>query len=186
MTGLLERARTQLIVIDVQDRLLPVMSDPVGVLARCELLVQAAARLGAPVTVSQQYPRGVGATAPSLRAHLPAEAAILDKMTFSCWRDEGLRDRIGGLARAGRDQALVCGIEAHVCVLQTTLDLLAEGLPCFVAADATGSRAPLSHQAALQRMAGAGAACVTAEMAVFEWLGAAGTPDFKALLPLIK
>ena len=186
MSGLIDRARTHLLVIDVQEKLLPAMSEPQAALANCMRLVQAAGRLSLPVTVSQQYPKGIGAIVEDLRRLLPNGAAVLDKLAFSCVRDEGLRARIEQLAADGRDQVLVCGIEAHVCVLQTAIEIAATGLSCFVAADATASRAPVSKDIALARMQGAGVTIVTTEMAIFEWLGEAGTADFKALMPLVK
>ncbi len=186
MSGLIDRARTHLLVIDVQERLLPAMSEPQPALANCMRLVQAAAHLSLPVTVSQQYPKGIGPTVEELRRLLPNGAAVLDKLAFSCVRDAGLRMRIEQLAADGRDQVLVCGIEAHVCVLQTALEIAATGLSCFVAADATASRVQASKDIAMARMQGAGVTIVTSEMAIFEWLGQAGTADFKALMPLVK
>lgn len=196
MSALLDPRCTQLLIIDVQERLLPAMAEPGAALANCIRLAQAASRLSLPITVSQQYPKGIGPTVEGLRRHLPNDAQTLDKMTFSCMRDEGLRTRIEQLASDGRDQVLVCGIEAHVCVLQTAIEIAQKGvaqkgvaqkdLHCFVAADATSSRAPASREAALARMRGAGVSIVTTEMAIFEWLGVAGTADFKALMPLVR
>lgn len=186
MSALIKPECTQLLVIDVQEKLLPAMNEAESALANCARLVQAAARLSLPITVSQQYPKGIGATVGELRAHLPNDCVTLDKMTFSCLRDEGLRDRIEHLAGDGREHIVVCGIEAHVCVLQTALEIVEAGLQCFVVADAIASRAPASKEIALARMQAAGAVPVTTEMAIFEWLGVAGTPDFKALMPLVK
>lgn len=186
MSALLDPRCTQLLVIDVQERLLPAMAEAGAALANCILLAQAASRLSLPITLSQQYPKGIGPTVEDLRRHLPNDAQTLDKMTFSCMRDEALRTRIEQLASDGRDQVLVCGIETHVCVLQTAIEIAQEGLNCFVAADATSSRAPVSKEIALARMRDAGVSIVTTEMAIFEWLGVAGTPDFKALMPLVK
>lgn len=186
MSVLIRRERAQMLVIDMQERLLPAMTGGDEALAACEQLVQAAARLHVPVTVSQQYPKGIGATVEALARHLPADAATLDKMTFSCMGDTPLRARIEALAGEGRDQVIVCGVEAHVCVLQTAIDIAEAGLQCFVVADAIASRAPSSKEIALQRMARAGVGVATAEMVIFECLGVAGTADFKALMPLVK
>lgn len=186
MSALIKRERAHLLVIDMQERLLPAMSGGEDALSHCARLVQAAAQLGLPITVSQQYPKGIGATVEALRQHLPNECVTLDKMAFSCMRDDALRQRIERVAAKGRDQVIVCGIEAHVCVLQTCIEITEAGLQCFVAADATASRAPASKEFALARMQAAGAMPVTTEMAIFEWLGVAGTPDFKALMPLVK
>lgn len=186
MSALMDRARAHLLVIDVQERLLPAMSEPHPTLAHCVRLVQAAAHLALPVTVSQQYPKGIGASVEDLRRVLPNGAVTLDKLAFSCMRDDGLRARIERLADDGRDQVVVCGIEAHVCVLQTAMEIVGGGLACFVVADAIGSRAAGSKDVAIARMREAGVSIVTSEMAIFEWLGAAGTADFKALMPLVK
>ncbi len=186
MSALMNAERAQALIIDMQDKLLPAMSGAQDALANSTRLVQAAARLSLPVTVSQQYPRGIGATVEDLRRHLPNDCVTLDKMSFSCMRDDALRRRIEQLAADGRDQVIVCGIETHVCVLQTALEIVAAGLQCFVVADATASRAPDSKELAITRMQAAGVNVVTTEMAIFEWLGIAGTPDFKALMPLVK
>ncbi|MFN3889013.1 MAG: isochorismatase family protein [Beijerinckiaceae bacterium] len=186
MSALIKPDRTQVLVIDMQEKLLPAMTEAEAALANCARIVQAAARLSLPITVSQQYPKGIGATVEDLRRHLPNDCVTLDKLTFSCMRDDALRLRIEHLAADGRDQVVICGIEAHVCVLQTAIEIAETGLQCFVVADATASRAPASKAFALSRMQAAGAIAATTEMAIFEWLGAAGTADFKALMPLVK
>lgn len=186
MSALMQWTRSQALVIDIQDKLLPAMSGAQDALANSVRLVQAAARLNVPITVSQQYPKGIGATVDELRQHLPETSVTLDKMAFSCMGDEGLRKRIEQLAADGREQVVVWGIEAHVCVLQTALEIVGAGLQCFVVADAVASRSPASKKLALARMQAAGVSVVSAEMAIFEWLGVAGTPDFKALMPLVK
>ena len=107
----------------------------------------------------------------------------MEKITFSCL---GAADFAARLSALGRTQAVVCGAEAHVCVLQTALDLRARDRRVFIVADATGSRDPANREAALARLSQAGATVVTTEMVLFEWLKRAGTEDFRALLPLIK
>lgn len=186
MSVLMHKERSQALVIDIQDRLLPAMTGAQDALANSVRLVQAAARLHVPVTVSQQYPKGIGATVEELRQHLPQTSVTLDKMTFSCLGDDTLRKRIEQLAGEGRNQVVVWGIEAHVCVLQTALEIVDAGLQCFVVADAVASRSPASKDLALARMHAAGVSVVSAEMAIFEWLAVAGTPDFKAMMPLVK
>ena len=186
MSALIKPECTQVLVIDMQEKLLPAMDAPEAVLANCVRLVQAAARLSLPITISQQYPKGIGATVAELRRHLPNDCMTLDKMAFSCIRDVALRGRVEQLASDGREHVVVCGIEAHVCVLQTAIEIVEEGLQCFVVADAIASRAPASKDIALTRMQASGVVAVTTEMAIFEWLGVAGTPDFKALMPLVK
>lgn len=186
MSALLDSARTQLLVVDVQERLLPAMAEPQAVLAGCMRLVQAATILDLPITVSEQYPKGLGPSVESLRALWPPAARVFEKLSFSCMGDGALAERIRTLADEGRDQIVVCGIEAHVCVLQTAIAAQEAGLVAFVAADAVSSRAPVSKELALARMARAGVEVVTTEMAIFEWQRVAGAGHFKALSALVK
>lgn len=171
-----------LIVVDIQERLLPAMSAPERVVANGRILAAAAKALEVPIIASVQHPKGLGPTVPAVAEALPA-GAVMEKIHFSCLRDEAMRRRIAGL---NRRQAVVVGIEAHVCVLQTADDLLAAGYHVFVVADATASRTEASHATAMARLARAGADVVTTEMVVFEWLERAGTPVFKTLSALIK
>lgn len=179
---LMSAAASSLLVVDIQERLLPSMASPRAVVQNTALLLKAARRLGVPVLVSEQYPRGLGATVPDLAPLLAADEKI-EKLSFSCIGDEGFAGRFRGL---GRRQAVVAGIEAHVCVLQTVEDLVADGTETFVVEDATSSRTERNHAAAMTRLREAGARVVTTEMVVFEWLAKAGTPAFKELSALIK
>lgn len=174
-----------LLVVDIQEKLLPAMQDPMLVVRNTGILMQAAARLGVPVLVSEQYPQGLGPTVAELRHLAPADS-ILAKTAFSCADDPGLRQRLVDL---GRPQVIVCGIEAHVCVLQTALGLSGGGpdrLSPVVVGDATSSRANANREAALVRLRGDGVQIATTEMVLFEWLGRAGTPEFKELSRLIR
>ncbi|MCP5367413.1 MAG: hydrolase [Hyphomicrobiales bacterium] len=171
-----------LLVVDIQQRLLPAMAEPDAVTGQAAVLLRAARRLEVPVLVSEQYPRGLGPTVESVAALAP-DGATVEKTHFSCWGEPDWRWRFQGL---GRRQAVVCGIEAHVCVLQTVLDLLDAGHAVFVVADATSSRRAESKQRALARLAAAGAAVVTTEMVLFEWLQRADVPAFRELSALIK
>lgn len=179
---LLAAEDSQVLIVDVQDRLLPVMADPDRVVKGCSILLQAARTLDIPVTVSEQYPKGIGPTVGDLAALLDT-GHIYDKLHFSCARDATLNDRIRGMKR---DTVVIGGIEAHVCVLQTALDLQAAGMKVAVAADATSSRLSRNAQLGLDRMAAHGVDIVTTEMVVFEWLHVAGTDAFKTLSRLIK
>lgn len=179
---LIDRDQSCLLVIDMQERLLPAMAAAQAIARNAATLVRAANRLGVPVLASEQYRRGLGATVPALAAELPA-ACTIEKLHFSCLADPGFAERFRGLGRA---QAVVTGIEAHVCVLQTALDLNAAGVRTFVVADATGSRTDASLEVALARARAGGIEVVTTEMVVFEWLRRAGTPEFKELSALIK
>ncbi len=182
---LLDRAQAQLLVVDVQDRLLPAMYDGDAMIDRCAILIQAARRLGIPVTVSEQYRKGLGSTVARLSA-AAGDAPVLEKMHFSCAADPGLAAHVGDLARTGRNQLVICGIEAHVCVTQSALGFKALGLPVTIVADAVTSRAPASVTLALARMSAAGVTVANTEMVLFEWLHQAGTPEFKDLSKLIK
>jgi nicotinamidase-related amidase len=179
---LISAARAQLLMIDMQERLLPAMHDADETERRCGLLLAAAKSLGLPVTASEQYPKGLGPTVPGLRKAL-GNAPVFAKLAFSALGEERLADR---LKETGRAQVIVCGIEAHVCVLQTAADLLDQGYEVFIAADAVSSRAPSSVALALDRLRTAGAAIVNTEMVVFEGLKKAGTAEFKALSAAIK
>jgi nicotinamidase-related amidase len=172
--GLLERERATLVVVDVQEGFRP-YDTFAAVAGACAKLVQAARILRLPTLVSEQYPKGLGHTAPEVGLqHEPR----IEKTVFSAARAEGFDL---GAAR----QAIVCGIETHVCVSQTVHDLLAEGIEVHVPADAVGSRHDIDYQRGLERMEGAGAVVTTVEAALFELLERAGTPEFKAVQKLI-
>ncbi len=178
---LLEQTESSLLVVDVQERLLPAMATPNEIMAPIQLLLRAAATLGVPVLASEQYPQGLGRTVPPIR-DLISKNQIVEKIEFSCAANPNLRRR---LLDFGGEQLVLCGIEAHVCVLQTALGFAGD-TQVFVVADAVDSRRPESRSLALRRMERAGIELVTAEMVVFEWLGRAGTPEFKELSALLK
>jgi len=178
----LEHDDSCLLVIDIQERLNPTMAAAEQVVANTKILLKAAHRLEVPTLVSEQYPRGLGPIVPELRGMM-SDDAIVEKLHFSCMGEPAYTQRFDAL---DRPQVVVAGIEAHVCVLQTVMDLLSVGRDVFVVADATSSRAPENHQAALERMRADGARIVTTEMVVFEWLARAGTPEFKELSALIR
>jgi nicotinamidase-related amidase len=183
---LLSRDKSQLLIIDVQDKLLAAVSGQERVIERCVRLIDAAKALGVPITVSEQYPAGLGPTAEPIRAALGNAGPILDKIEFSCVRNEALRERLHDIRRRGRPQVVIGGLEAHVCVTQTAIDLEEQGFEAFVVADATGSRTKTSRRLALTRLLKAGADVVDSEMVIFEWLERAGTPEFKQLQGLVK
>ena len=182
---LMSAEKSQLLVIDIQDRLLPVMADPAAVVKAATILLQAAARLKLPVTISEQYPKGIGPTVAEVTAAADG-AKIIEKLAFSCLREPKLEKPLLDQRGRGRPQVVLLGIEAHVCVLQTALDLKDRGFDVFVVADGISARMKGSVDIALSRMAHAGVVPVTTEMVVFEWLDRAGTDDFKALSKLIK
>ena len=170
-----------LFIVDVQTRLAAAMPDPEATIARAAILLAAAERLGVPIVASEQYPQGLGHT--DRRLPLPAGAQVFAKTAFSAVRDPAILAHLEGL---GRRQVVLCGMEAHVCVLQTAIDLAERGYRPAVAADAVASRLPERRERGLARMAANGVAVVDSEMVVFEWLGGAGTPEFKELSRLIR
>jgi len=171
---MMDAERSLLMVIDVQARLLPAISDAGRVLANCVWLVRVAQELGVPVVVTEQYPQGLGPTVPALR-ELVSEDAIVAKVHFSCVAEGCLAD----LPSYTRDQVIVAGTEAHVCVLQTAMGLLEAGKQVYVVADAVGSRDPANRDLALERLRQNGAQIVAREMVAFEWLKRAGTDLFR-------
>jgi nicotinamidase-related amidase len=178
---LLERNKSQLLMVDVQERLLPAMSDPALVVKNGGRLLEAARTLAVPVVVSEQYPTGLGRTVPDLANLAPANA-VHEKMEFSCFSNPALRAALSG---AGR-QTVIFGIEAHVCVLQTALEMATASLDVTVVVDAIGSRAAESKEIALRRLQDARVRLATTEMVLFEWLRRAGTPEFKIVSRLIR
>ena len=179
---LLDADRSVLIVIDVQERLAPAMHDLPQFLRNTEVLMRAAARLDVPMIVTEQYPKGLGRTVEAIAALAPPDA-VIEKISFSAAGSDGFDGRLAGL---GRDEPVICGIEAHVCVLQTALRLQERGLQTRMVRDATTSRRLESAQAAYERSARSGIELVTTEMVVFEWMRQAGTPLFRELSALIK
>lgn len=183
---LLQAARSHLVLVDVQARLMPAIAEAERVLRNARILLACAERLNVPVTATEQYPKGLGPTVDGIASALPPGAETLPKLTFSAASDEAIMARIAALRGEGRDQMVLCGAEAHVCVLQTALGLQALGYRIFVVGDAVSSRAPASASAAHARLLHAGCDWITTEMAVFEWLERAGTDEFRALSALIK
>ncbi|HEX7007146.1 MAG TPA: hydrolase [Alphaproteobacteria bacterium] len=179
---LIEARRSALLIVDMQERLMPAMDGAEPVIANAARLMEAAGRLGVPILVSEQYPKGLGRTVPALAALAPT-GAIAEKLHFSCAADPGWRARFEKLDRR---QPILAGVEAHVCVLQTALALAEAGYRPAVVADAVASRRPESKAVALDRLRRNGVEVVTTEMVLFEWLGQAGTPEFKALSGLIR
>jgi nicotinamidase-related amidase len=183
---LMRRDAAQVLIIDMQDRLLDAMAGRDETLQRCVRLVRAAQILDIPITISEQYPKGLGPTNADLREALGNAGAVMEKVSFSCFGDDAIRARLAELRRKGRAQVIIGGIETHVCVTQTAIDLVENGYSPFVVADAVASRAKESRKLALARLRKDGAAIVDSEMVLFEWLGRAGTPEFKEIQALVK
>jgi nicotinamidase-related amidase len=176
------RAQAGLLVVDVQERLLPVISDRETVLENALRLVRGAQVFRLPVWVTEQYPKGLGPTVPELSQAL-AGAPVFDKLSFSA---AGVAALLDAFHTRGVTEIVLCGVESHVCVAQTCLDLLDAGLRPFVVADAVSSRTALNRQIGLERMRDAGAQIVSTEMILFELLDRAGTAEFKEIQRLVK
>lgn len=177
---LMSAGDTGLLVVDVQEKLIGLIAGHERVVWNIRRLLDGAKLLGVATAATEQYPQGLGSTVPELAQRLPP---IPDKLCFSC----------GGCPQIFRDwevrgisRVLVAGIESHVCVLQTVLDLIASGRRVYVAVDAVGSRHEIDYQTALRRMESAGATLVSTETALFEWCERFGTPQFKEISKLIK
>ncbi len=179
---LLDHTRSALLIIDVQDRLMPAMADRDEVVDNTVVLMRAAHRMVVPIILSRQYPKGLGDVVEPVR-DAAGDAPVYDKLTFSCFADEALR---AALLDLGCDQFVLAGVETHVCVLQSADDLIGEGYQIAVVADAVSSRCPSSKATALTRLAQHGADIVTTEMVLFEWLREAGGEAFKELSSLIR
>jgi len=172
--------RTALLVIDVQDRINAVMASDAHVV-RIEVLLEACATLGVPVVATEQYPKGLGPTVAPLAERLPSPPH--EKATFSCARDTAT---VEALQATGRHTVVAVGIETHVCVLQTVLDLLERGYTVHVPHDAVQSRRPADRDWALERMQAAGAVVTSTESALFELLDRCDTDEFKTVSKLLK
>lgn len=174
--------QTLLITIDIQDRLLPAIHDGARVQRNAGILLQASNILQIPALLTEQYPKGLGQTVPQIRA-AAGDSPVLEKMHFSAWGDNAIRAHIEKLSRPA---VVITGVEAHVCVLQTALDMVAADIRVTVVTDAISSRHPDSAMVARDRMAAAGITLATTEMCIFEWLGTASHPAFKTLSGLIR
>jgi nicotinamidase-related amidase len=179
---ILDRARSALLIVDVQERLAPAIARFDVLQSRLALLIGAAGSLAVPTVFTEQYSAGLGATVAAVRNLAPA-APVIAKVHFQATLEPDLEEWLGqNRAR----QIVVAGTEAHVCVLQTTLGLIEHGYDTFLVADAVQSRRELDRTLAIERLRSAGAQIVSAEMVVFEWLKRAATDEFRAVLPLIK
>jgi nicotinamidase-related amidase len=180
---LLRPERTALVVVDLQEKLLPVIAGRERVVKNSLLLMRLCEILKIPVVLTSQYRKGLGDIIPEVLAAAPATAP-LDKVSFGCFGDPSFLDRLKGLD--GRDQLLVTGIECHICVAQTVLGALDQGYQVHLASDAVGSRTEENYKTGLARMERAGALVSSAEMATYELLGRSDSDAFKEMLPYLK
>lgn len=178
----LKREETILMIVDVQERLVPAIHEGTQVIHACGVLAQAAQVLKIPVIVTEQYPEKLGATVPEIVSVVNNYQPI-PKKQFSAWASAVI-DILQNNPQ--RSSILLCGVEAHVCVQQTALDLLANGFDVFVARDAISSRTPANAEIGWQRMIGAGAVPLSVESSLFELLQSAEATEFKAIHQLIK
>lgn len=180
---MLTKERAVLVVVDVQDKIFPKDDGVVEkTLDQTVKLIQVANALKVPVLVTEQYPERLGATNEKVSAFLD-DVDCIPKMEFSCMANDAF---LGELESLRRTQLLIVGQETQICVLQTALGAMEAGYQAFVVRDAVMSQQKQEYKAGLHRMESAGAQIVTTQMAIFELLGEAGTPEFKALLPLLK
>ena len=177
---LLSRDDARLLIVDVQEKLIPHIAGAAEMIDRCRRLIRAARLLGVPVAATEQYPQGLGGTVPELRELLdpPPEKLRFSSAEVLGWAPAGEQDN-------GRDKVIVAGIEAHVCVQQTVLDLMTLGYRVYVPADAVASRNRFDWEFALRRMADSGAVITTTEAVLFELCEIAGTPDFQEIRRLV-
>lgn len=174
---LMSKEKSALIVVDIQEKLTPHVREPELLVGKCQWITRLAYDLHVPVLVSEQYPSRLGKTVEPLRTLTASEQAI-EKVCFSCNRENVFSNRWQAL---GKTQAVIIGIETHVCVMQTALDMKCSGVDVYVVTDAISSRHEQDHACALARMQQAGVHLVTSEMVFFEWVERAGNEEFKRL-----
>ncbi len=182
---ILRREDTALVVIDMQEPFLSVISERERLVANVRLLIQSAHILQIPVVLTTQNAARLGGVAAEIADAFPDGTAPVpvDKMAFSCAQSAGFPERLASL---GRRQILLCGVETHICIAQTALDLMPLGYQVHVAADAVSARTLEKHKLGMERLRDSGVLPCAAEAAVYEWLVKAGTLAFKAILPLVK
>ena len=171
----IEANKSCLLVVDIQERLAPAIHQSDDIIANAGWLIKVAREVDVPVRITEQYPQGLGSTVAPLRS-LVVDEELLEKVHFSCMESDPIRRQFASL---GRQQIVMAGTEAHVCVLQSALALVRDGYDVFVVADAVSSRKPRDAELALERMRDAGVGIVTREMVAFEWLYRADTELFR-------
>ncbi len=171
---------TGLLIIDVQEKLMPLMATAPAMIRNAAFLIDAACLLDIPVVATEQYPRGLGSTVPELAGRLPVRP---DKTAFSCC---AIPSVVETFHRAARPKVVLAGVEAHVCVLHTALDLLALDFRVYIPVDAVASRAAIDYEYGLRRAERAGAILTTSETCAFEWVGGSSHPRFKDISKLVQ
>lgn len=179
----LSTENAMILVIDVQEKLVAAQKKAEKISNNTSKLVEAAAMLGLPVIVTEQYPQGLGHTISQAKEKFSDDVKVFEKTSFDCFNEEGFEDLI---VSTGRKQILVCGLECHICVYQTVRSLLAKGYEVHLIQDAIGSRSTSDYKRGLARMASEGAIGNSLEMALFDFLGGAKHPNFRAIQGIIK
>jgi nicotinamidase-related amidase len=180
--GLAKREHAALIVIDVQERLMPVIYEKEKIFENVNKLLRGAEILDLEIIITEQYPKGLGNTCKEIQ--LPAEnPVVIEKVCFSCLQSDAVNEQ---LKLTNVKDVILCGAESHICVLKTALDALQQGYNVHVVADAVSSRTPENKALALERMRQSGAFITSVEMILFMLLDQAGTDEFKAISKLIK
>ena len=176
-TMLIDKNESCLLIIDVQERLVPVMAEPRKVIDGCARLIRGAGLLNIPVIVTEQYPKGLGETIFDVR-EAASKDSFFAKTSFSAVSEPGFLDRLNALSKK---QVVLAGVEAHVCVFQTGVELMENGFDVFFVADASSSRTAENEKTARRRFSAEGIPVVSIEMVLFEWLRKSGTPEFKEI-----
>lgn len=186
MPDFLNREDALLLIVDVQERLVPAIHKDLYPAAsrNMKVMIETAGALGLPILLTEQYPKGLGRTVPEILSSLEGkEYRLVEKITFSCARDEGF---LKAVSSANRKQIVIVGMETHVCVYQTSVDLIRAGFSVFVLDDAVSSRFLHNYQSGIAALRDAGATVFSTETAVFQLLKVAATPEFKKVSPLIR
>ena len=181
MNYLLNTKNTALLVIDIQERLMPVIHEKEKVIAEVNRLIKGAEILGLPILVTEQYPKGLGKTCKEVE--LPAGIEPVEKICFSCMESDSINTFLNDNEI---DNLIICGAETHICVMKTALDAIDDHFTVHVVADAVSSRTPANKQLGLERMKQSGAFIVSVEMILFQLMDEAGNDTFKAISKLIK
>ena len=181
----LRRENCALLVIDIQQKLLPPIHGSEQLVHNAQLLLRLANILELPVLVTTQYSKGLGPTIPEIASLLPAHAQAIEKVEFGCFSNNQFCAALKSIP-AGRSTLLLCGLETHICVMQSALGALENGYLVHVSSDAVGSRSEWNWKIGLERMQAAGALISSTEMMIYELLGGSGTDTFKQMLPYLK
>jgi nicotinamidase-related amidase len=179
-----DRQTSLLLIIDIQERLAPVVHQMPQVITNTVALIEAASELKVPILATEQYRQGLGGTVAPIAAFVSkCGIPLLAKRCFNAIGEPAIREAV---ERSGKRDIIICGVEAHVCVLQTAMGLIGLGLRPVIARDGVSSRKPDDRDAAIDRLRAAGAVIVTTEMVIFEWLERSDSAEFRRLLPVVR